>query len=175
MTLYRGVFLHFNLTGKLVSASKAIDRALSLRQPFTSSYLFFCILATLQSKPSNMVLVETLTAGDSDTWSVWHPVGAPALPTIFTQPSSICSSKWIQNPLTSNEVISGFIYYSTATDRREYYGSLLSPNYYASCHPLRQAEPIAYSPGLCTADQTMLAIREFHYQTSRLWMGICCD
>ncbi|KAH8642292.1 hypothetical protein IG631_05234 [Alternaria alternata] len=31
MTLHWGVLLHFNLAGKLVSASKAIDRALALK------------------------------------------------------------------------------------------------------------------------------------------------
>jgi hypothetical protein len=81
--------------------------------------------------------------------------------------------KWIRNHYITSEIYSEF-HYVISSDVSFYFGDLLPINYYDDCHPYLRNIPL-YSPGICPADQTVAAVLDMQYESSRLWRGSCCD
>jgi hypothetical protein len=129
----------------------------------------------------SMALIVTTTITNVDTWNSWLPASLlfPPLTTLFEPPTD-CSTEWLQNPLATNNVKSGFHDFcvtglSGTVDCVMDYDTFIPTDYFGRCRPDKHAMTLGYSPGICTSGQTVAAIIERQYKSSTYWMGRCCD
>jgi hypothetical protein len=125
-----------------------------------------------------MIAFETTSAKNQTEWNSWNPTGLAPLTTRF-EPPPACSTQWIQNPYNATNIRSGDgSFASWPADGgpaiRYDYSDYFASNYYARCRPYNQPQTQAYSPGICTKGQTVAAIRELLYDSTRRWIGWCC-
>lgn len=116
---------------------------------------------------NNMSVDSTSLISGAETWSAYASYGFPVLTTFFEPPEE-CSTRWALPSGNSDLIVSG----DPAITDFEEFG--VETDYWTSCLPFRVATP-EYSPGLCTAGQSLAEILELQFQASVIWQGLCCN